>query len=887
MALSDAARQRLALALLVLLPIVAHAPAWWDGRLVGPGDAGAMHYPLRRWVWEAWRNGELPSWNPQAFSGTPLLAAYRGGALYPPMVALAWLPPFLAFQILVLSALSLAGVLTFLYLRRLHVSTSGAYVAGLSFALGPYLVGHLDDTATLVAAPLLPLVLLAAESHMNRATPGRVAGLAGAVALLLASGSPHAARAGAALVAGRLLLGHLLPDRRGGPRLGTTLLGIAAGLLLAAPQVLPTLLLAREAGRQATGFATQGEPLPGLTGVVLRYVSHTPAAALAVAALPLLLNEPAVRVLVVALLLALGLQWGRGPQAAPGALALLFDFALAALAGLSLSAQWRARHTLDGRRLRIYFLLAALASAAALSVAAATLGPLPQTLAGAVGILAMALILYFALADARDPVIAGVWLLPLTVSFLLQPHGRAAWHGAPTHAECEQGTPTSRAIDEAMGLRRGERSLTLVRSWPFEEEADLAYANRGAPFGRSSANGYDPLTPLRNRGALDGMSAAGLLPGRFFRSDPLRLHLLSVRWVQVPASALVERGGASGLGETLDIALEPGRPRFFAAPLSMIGEVRLASLLADAVEIPDGTPVARIGVRLGTGRELPLVLRAGRETAEWAYDRPDVRARVAHARAPVFDSFPTGVPGFEGHRYLGVLPLPGRYWVDGIRIERLPGPGRLQIARLGLADPSSGRTLPLSVISGYLSDTSRFREAAVTPAVRLFELPGTLPRARVVERLRTLADGDAVRAALGNLGRLGIDPQREALAVATDVAGVELPAGATASRAEVVRASPGHIDVRALGPGLLVIAEGWDRGWTATRDGEAARLLRVNHVQIGLVLPPGSHRVTLAHAPRGFTLGLALALAGLLMLLGASILLRRSARNLASSAGSI
>ncbi len=876
MALSDAARQRLALLLLVLLPIVAHAPAWWDGRLIGPGDGAALHYPLRRWVWEAWRDGELPSWNSQAFSGTPVLAAYRGGALYPPMVALSWLPPFLAFQVLVLSALSAAGVLTFLYLRRFHVSTSGSYVAGLSFALGPYLVGHLDDTATLVAAPLLPLVLLAAESHMNRVTPGRVAGLAGAVALLLLSGSPHAARAGAALVAGRLLLGHLLPDRRGGPRLGTTLLAVGIGVLLAAPQVVPTLLLAREAGRQTAGFATQGEPLPGLTGVVLRYVSHTPAAALAVAALPLLASEAPVRVLVVALLLALGLQWGRGPQAAPGALALVFDFALAALAGLSLSAQWRARNLPAGRRLRIYFLLAALASAAALSVAAATLGPLPQTLAGAVGILAMALILYFALANARDPVIAGVWLLPLTVSFLMQPHGRDAWRGAPTRAECERGTPTSRAIDEAMGLRRGERSLTLVRTWPFEEEADLAYANRGAAFGRSSANGYDPLSPLRNRGAFDGMSAAGLLSGRFFRSDSLRLQLLGVRWVQVPASALVERGGASGLGETLDVTLEPGRPRFFPAPLSIVGEVRLVSLLSDAVSVPDGTPVASVSVRLGTGRELPLVLRAGRETAEWAYDRPDVRARVAHARAPVFDSFPAGTAGFEGHRYLGVLPLPGRYWADGIRVERLAGPGRLLIARLGLADPSSGRTLPLSAVSGYLSDVGRFREAAVTPAVRLFELPGTLPRARVVERLRPLADGDAVRAALGDLGRLGIDPQREALAVAADVAGVQLPAGARASRAEIVRASPGHLDVRALGPGLLVVAEGWDRGWSATLEGRPVALLRVNHVQMGVVLPTGSHRVRLAHRPRGFTFGLVLAGLGFVALVGLSLTLHRA-----------
>ena len=41
------------LALLLALPVLAHAPCWWDGRLLGPGDGAALHFPLRRPVWEA------------------------------------------------------------------------------------------------------------------------------------------------------------------------------------------------------------------------------------------------------------------------------------------------------------------------------------------------------------------------------------------------------------------------------------------------------------------------------------------------------------------------------------------------------------------------------------------------------------------------------------------------------------------------------------------------------------------------------------------------------------------------------------------------------------------------------------------------------------------
>src|SRR5262245_38305804 len=136
--------------LLALLPVVAHAPAWWEGRLLGPGDGAALHYPLKAMVWESLRRGDVPAWAPGIFLGTPLLAAYWPGAFYPPTMLAALLPSFQAFQVLVLASLSAAGALTFFYLRRLGAGRTGAYVSGLAFCLGPYLVGHLAESATLV-----------------------------------------------------------------------------------------------------------------------------------------------------------------------------------------------------------------------------------------------------------------------------------------------------------------------------------------------------------------------------------------------------------------------------------------------------------------------------------------------------------------------------------------------------------------------------------------------------------------------------------------------------------------------------------------------------------------------------------------------------------------
>jgi uncharacterized membrane protein YfhO len=76
------------------------------------------------------------------------------------------------------------------------------------------------------------------------------------------------------------------------------------------------------------------------------------------------------------------------------------------------------------------------------------------------------------------------------------------------------------------------------------------------------------------------------------------------------------------------------------------------------------------------------------------------------------------------------------------------------------------------------------------------------------------------------------------------------------------------IEVRAQGPGLLVVAESWDSGWAARLDDDQrqARVLRADDVQMGLVLPPGIHRVVLEYTPRGFMAGLALAALAVLWL---------------------
>lgn len=81
------------------------------------------------------------------------------------------------------------------------------------------------------------------------------------------------------------------------------------------------------------------------------------------------------------------------------------------------------------------------------------------------------------------------------------------------------------------------------------------------------------------------------------------------------------------------------------------------------------------------------------------------------------------------------------------------------------------------------------------------------------------------------------------------------------------------LSLEARAPGVLVIANNHDKGWSATVNGQAAPLLRVNHTFQGLAIhEPGTYAVTLAYrAPitRALYFG---ALLGILLILSASLL---------------
>ena len=177
----------------------------------------------------------------------------------------------------------------------------------------------------------------------------------------------------------------------------------------------------------------------------------------------------------------------------------------------------------------------------------------------------------------------------------------------------------------------------------------------------------------------------------------------------------------------------------------------------------------------------------------------------------------------------------------------------------------------------------RMEHVGTVGPTNLHRLPGTLPRARVVDRARIVPTADEF---LALLERGGVDLRREI--VLHDPAAAGLVAGlaragsdsgaAGEARFVVDRANEVVVDAVAPRGGFLLLADTWYPGWKATVDGRPAPILRANLAHRAVSLPPGSHRVAFVYRPASVFIGFALSLAGAAILGAATALLARRER---------
>lgn len=176
------------------------------------------------------------------------------------------------------------------------------------------------------------------------------------------------------------------------------------------------------------------------------------------------------------------------------------------------------------------------------------------------------------------------------------------------------------------------------------------------------------------------------------------------------------------------------------------------------------------------------------------------------------------------------------------------------------------------------ASSDRLQHMGSFPKAELYRLPGTLPRARVVNRARIVSSIDDVWTLVAT-EELDIrrevllhDPELAPLAASLENNQTDDPPG----EASMVSDRSGEIVVHASAPksAILLLADTFYPGWEATLDGRPVEIMRANIAHRAVALPAGSHEVIFRFRPRSIFISYTLSGLGILILAAGFLTLR-------------
>lgn len=869
------------------------SPVLFSGGLLAPGD-GIIYY------WPFFGLSALDLWNDNLLAGYPILSDIQAQTLYP----LRWLAP--TFNVLVVSAYVVAGVGAFGLALTLTGSRLGALMSAMVFSGSGFMVAHLGHLSIIHAAAWIPVMLWALASLRNTLHWGPVAAGAVATCFSLLGGHPQITAIGfvlaLAFAAHEAAIVAIVQGLRAGARVALRAAAmVALGLMLAAPSLVAVLSSAAASVRGAwsladfTSYSHTLETLrmafyPNLYGAYGAgpygaYSGPWNLTELAIYAgvLPWLLTIAAlagwrvgrshlfwVAALAVSLVLTLGAQTPLG--------AALFElpvfgrfraqarFGLVAVLALSVLAAFGTSALLRGgwsrRRTRLLLGLAGVGTLALAGLGLTTMGGL-----GGSGSPAIVVPLVLMLAS-----LGTLWLLVLKPGFnaavmaiLLVTIDLATfgwfyeWREGPPAADSALAPQVAAIVRH---LAAGNGRVLPVRA----QDGGLhpLRPNVNVGFDIQSVVGYGPLLSSRYSQYTGADTTGAFAP---VAPDAPLLDVLGVRWVAGLQEGSVEpQLLGAGCGASGNVRLVRGE----LPENVVITSVRVVSHLGCSQGTVNGSTIAEVQLLDANGTLLAThTLDAGEETAEWAYDRPDVQASISHARPQVAETFNAGeVQGLWFDAEWTPATMAGSSHPRFVQVVAREGAPIIRIKSLSVSGSATSAPVQVSLAPVYDGAVSKLTQSVVVPGLpALQERQAYIGPSWGVCTART-AEPAAIKIALAsrtNAAAQGFDPLRTAL-VETGHTIPRLGCTVPPDVREVGR-SHGYreLSVRSQGAGLVVVSDSYNPGWTASINGRPAPVLPVNGLVIGISVPDGQHRIVIRYWPPYFWSCVAVALLALMI----------------------
>ena len=816
------------------------APTIATGRIPAVGDGLIETYPAF--------SAPFDLWNADMLLGYPVYADPNMMVFYP-MRLLCFVPA--GFTLFVASAYAIAGAALFGYVIAVTHSRIAAAASSLAFSFGGFAISHFGHP--MIAHPMAWTIvaLWTLQRHLDTRDRGWLVALAIAVAISLTAGQPQVVLFGLVLLTA-YALALIVPSRSiaafadAAGSIGAIFLGVALG----SPAWLPAVAFARESTRASLtygafvqdslpvehlatwltfpfvyGTGSQailgGALLDSPVGSATEAAAYVPLAALALVPVAFFWRPRRyvvfwVATLVIAFALAIGdeikplatatyLMFPFNSFRIPGRHAFELTLAASVLAGLGISSADRVTRPFTPRRLATIgglVLATALCAAAVVTVQREA----PQTLG-------RPHIAWFLCADLVSLTLCSAALFLRSATARRTIFGSAVALGAILFGATSYANDgaTERAIRPPLTIVAALRNLPIQdgqRMYVFVPESRLR-PNLTRLQKIPDVSGYTPLQPAAIRHFL-GISSGG----RLFDPSTEAIDLSAIRYLAVPSELpSATTVAAPFIQADLGIFLARDAPETNASitlgsSIPVLSDrIDIVSSLGNSTAIAQGANVARLVIHTDGKASQTIVLRAGIETAETAYDVPGV-GPIHHARAQVFTE------NASASWYVASLPLPARESVRSITIDAISS-ASLNVRKLSLVDASAGTVHALGPTATFFAQPNHFSKRADVSGVTIFENMRALPRTWVTE----LASPRRLPSALGTVLAFRLDSEHHTYRVRCDV------------------------------PCTLNFSDAWNVDWLANIDGEHAPLRSVHEALGAIDLPVGEHRIDLHYRP--------------------------------------
>ncbi|MBP6821363.1 MAG: YfhO family protein [Acidobacteria bacterium] len=426
-------------------------------------------------------------------------------------------------------------------------------------------------------------------------------------------------------------------------------------------------------------------------------------------------------------------------------------------------------------------------------------------------------------------------------------------------------SPTTKQVQQNQAAQNRVYSQVTMEGDEMRQEPRFDLPNQTALAGLHNVAGFEPLMPERYSRALNSKAWDTVNRGPNLEADPSlfesRSHVLDLLNTTHVISfdnfgynhpSRKEKDGLIYDGSVIVAELDSDSPTVMPVENFMADQLAVVTAMSRSIHIPDQTAVARITIRTTDGQIIERELLAGSDTSEWAHERPDVKAKIKHSLATVFDSQPADAQNsFSALRFLKRFSLEARLNIARVEMTKLVKDADVAVWNATLIDSQTSASQTL-----HHFDTDRWeteykkdgvmvaRNKRALPRIWLATEAEALDATQIWLRIRGLPDPKTQIVAPFDPGRtalIEIEPAK-----LPKLSGGELAPDAYA-RFVSYEASRLVIETNADKPAVLVVSERHYPGWVATLDGVKTPIHQTDFLLRGVVVPAGKHTVEMSY----------------------------------------